>query len=890
MTNLRSSWKIAVWVTAILLAAQVTASISVRTPRVHNYFSERLEDAFGRPVHVKHFDIEILPSPRIYASGVTVGEDPAFGYEYFLRAEQLTAGLRWSGFLRGRFELGTLSLAQPSLTLVRNTEGRWNLEDWLPPAKRIGVVTSPVYGPSRAPTIANRLEKIEIDDGRINFKRTDIKQPFALTSVSGTVEQISPGRWKLELKAQPWRSGVALQSAGTVQVRGDIAGTSARLQPASFAVRWNKVSLADLFRLLHGKDYGVRGTFELEATAKSGAPPDDTEATNSRSLNDSFVGGDWSYTLRASAAEIHRWDLTERSDNPAVTANIQGRCNVALKRLAADTLTLETPLSNLHGTAEFVSAAKPFMQIKFESAGLQGADILSWYRAFHPDVADSISAAQFFTGTLQLQAWPLQLQEITVTSLGGTLNLRGSEDVLKIGAFHAALNRNRLVMDPLHVALVSNSSTAPLTQAGRLTKLRASGESTGDASLTLIHDFASRSGALGVQGHVDNAEKFLKIAAGFGHTLNHGWDLTGPARIDMRRQWSSASTAVWNGAAEVTDAQLAAAGLNQPVQLQKARLEWKNGNRVAQIGQVEGFGAAWSGNISEIKSPDPGQQGVWNVQLHADHLDATELDRWVGPRARPGWVQRLLPSLFSGKTQTVSASELVRRLNVVGNVQVDELTIEKLKLQQLHLQGSLHDLQLNVTDGRAQWAGGGVRASMLAKFLPRPTYDVHAQLDGVNLTQLPIDASVADRLAGFASGAIHLKTTGVGRDELLQKLTGAGKVRLNNLEFRGWDVNASVTDGEAHPGISNWLSGVGTFTVRDRNVFLDDVRLDGGTQFTLIDGTVSFDREADLAVETSAGKRAVRNTNGPGQVLKIVGPLDGPRVTREKIVPRQPAD
>src|ERR1700736_3441492 len=292
MTNLRKWWRVALSVVALLVAAQSCVSLSVRTHRMHNYLNAHLEKAFGRPVQVKHFNIEILPSPRIYASGVTVGEDPAFGYEYFLRAEQLTAGLRWSGFLRGRFEFGTLSLSQPSLTLVRNSEGRWNLEDWLPPAKRSEARTSPAYGPNRAPTIANRLEKIEIDDGRINFKKTDIKQPFALISVSGSVEQVSPGRWKLELNAQPWRSGVSLQSAGSVQVRGDIAGPSARLQPASLAVRWNKVSLADLFRLLHGKDYGVRGTFELEATAKSGAPADTANTPTISSFDDSFVAGD----------------------------------------------------------------------------------------------------------------------------------------------------------------------------------------------------------------------------------------------------------------------------------------------------------------------------------------------------------------------------------------------------------------------------------------------------------------------------------------------------------------------------------------------------------------------------------------------------------------------
>src|SRR6202022_4887441 len=87
-------------------------------------------------------------------------------------------------------------------------------------------------------------------------------------------EQIAQGRWKLELEAKPWRSGAQLQSAGTVRVSGDIAGTSARLRPAKISVHWERVSLADLFRMVTGADLGLRGEFVLDATANSGAAND----------------------------------------------------------------------------------------------------------------------------------------------------------------------------------------------------------------------------------------------------------------------------------------------------------------------------------------------------------------------------------------------------------------------------------------------------------------------------------------------------------------------------------------------------------------------------------------------------------------------------------------
>jgi len=175
---------------------------------------------------------------------VTVGEDPAFGHEYFLRAEHLSAGLRWRGLLRGHFEFGTMSLNKPSLILVRNSEGRWNLERWLPPAKPNPAQSGRVYGPPSPVAPVNRLEKIEFDEGRINFKTGMISCLLRSRVFRGVVEQISPGRWQLQLEAQPWRSGVSLQS----RERSKCLATwqeLRRVQPAAVTLHWSEASLAD---------------------------------------------------------------------------------------------------------------------------------------------------------------------------------------------------------------------------------------------------------------------------------------------------------------------------------------------------------------------------------------------------------------------------------------------------------------------------------------------------------------------------------------------------------------------------------------------------------------------------------------------------------------------
>ncbi len=886
MKMLRKWWKLALTIVALLVAVQVGVSLLVRTRRMHAYLTTQLERAFGRPIEVGHFAVQLLPAPRLDAVQVTVGEDPAFGNEYFLRADNLSAGLRWTGLLRGHFEFGTLSLSRPSLILVRNNQGRWNLERWLPPAKSPSEAATRVYGPPPAIAPVNRLLKIDFDEGRVNFKNTDDKLPFALTSVSGSVDQVAPGRWQLRLEAQPWRSGVVLQSAGTVRVQGDVAGTSARLQPAQITVHWQEVSLADLFRLLRGRDYGMRGVFSLDGSLKSGAS-EAGSAPNSGNGAEALPG-QWIFSAEARAAQIHRWDLIERTDNPRLRLGVKGHWNVAAGTVRAEEVTIEGPRSNLRGSANYVSGPSAGFDLHLDSSGVQATDLLAWYRAFHPGVNDGISAEQFFTGGMTLRAWPLEIESAAFSSNGGVVKVPSLKVPLRIGPMRLGRERTMLVSEPVRIALGGAARDVLAPKRRRMATLMDNA-----ADITFNQDLSGRVGSISIEGHVQKVEEVLKAAAAFGRPINHGWELTGDALAVVRWDWQRPLTGHWNGRILFNKAKLVVAGLNLPLGVQESTLNWKDGQRSVDVTKVEGFGGAWSGSITE-RTISEGENGPrWNFSLTTDRMNAAELDRWVGPRARPNWLQRLLPSLLGGSSPSPAASELVRQMNAGGELNIGELTIEKLKLANVHAEGSLHDLQLEIRQADAQWAGGAVHAQVQAKFAPLPKYDVTAKLDRVSLAEIPAPGRFTERLAGFASGTIHIETEGVGRDELLQKLTGGGEVQLKNLEFRGWDVSASVADGAPHTGTSRWTSGAGTFTMRNRSVTVEDLSLDSGAEKTSLQGTVSFDRDADLTIETaSAGKRRGRiiGVNEAGHVLKISGPLDGPRVSVEKAAARQPAD
>jgi AsmA family len=123
MSRTRKYGRIVLLVFAILIVVQVGVSFLVKTHRIRRALIAGLESAFGRPVEADDFSVQLLPMPEVDIDRVTIGEDPAFGREYFLRADRMTARLRWLGLLPSvRHDLFNSPQSDPGAELRRPLE------------------------------------------------------------------------------------------------------------------------------------------------------------------------------------------------------------------------------------------------------------------------------------------------------------------------------------------------------------------------------------------------------------------------------------------------------------------------------------------------------------------------------------------------------------------------------------------------------------------------------------------------------------------------------------------------------------------------------------------------------------------------------------------------
>jgi AsmA-like protein len=844
-----SRWLRAILVVAVvLIALSWVFSLALRASAARRYLTAHLTASFGRPVDVSRFDFSLLDGGRIEGHSVTVAEDPRFGNEYFLRSDTLAAGLRWSALLAGQFEFGSVSLSRPSLNLVRNADGEWNIERWLPPpapANRPGFV-----GPVAPAARAVRPARIDIDDGRINFKRGDEKIPFALVGVSGRIEQSGAGRWQLDLEARPMRAGVELQDIGTMRLRGSVAGTTARLQPADLALTWRAASLADTLRLITQNDYGLRGELAVDLSAR--IAPSSAEGAAAGAMEKPGAppnGAQWSVAGVARLTGLHGWALPERQSDPAANLSIEMDWRLGEPRAQVRKLTLEMPASRLegHGDVDWARGVHPELQVVSSTLGF--SDILSCYRALHHDVAEDLRASGSLSLDLKLADWPFSLQDGAISSAGGTLTATALPAALRVGAFRANLAHGKIDLSPTEIGFLP----APATGGDRAGQAASAAEN----AFMVRGSIAPSAGAafhgplnwsVSIEGETSRIQDWLALAGTIAQPVNSGWTASGGVAVKIRGESADSSASPWIGTADFLGLTLNPSYVNQGLVFPRAHVEFTPAQRTVTLASAQAFGTSWRGSITRKYSDQR-----WSFDLTADALDAPDLDRWLGPRARPGFLARMIGFESAPASAGPLADAPVTRLAAQGRLRVAAISVPPMRIEKFDGQVEIAGRAIRIRSAQGDFFGGKVSGSLDAQLVPDPSYEFEGRFDRVDLALLARSVpTLSGRIGGTASATLALSAHGVGRQDLIDSMEGQGTLNGRNVSLRGLELSGAGADFAASALPNLFASLQGTYHVRNKSIDFVDVALENSEGGLAADGRVDFSHALNIRIHPSS--------------------------------------
>lgn len=849
-----------------LIIASWSFSLALEGGWLRRSLEATLAASFGRPVEVGHFGFSILGSPQFEADSVTVGEDPRFGQEYFLRADRLAARLRWTALLRGRIEFDRLSLSRPSLNLVRSADGQWNVETWLPPANE--QTSTAVYrGAAVLPAHATR---IDIDAGRINFKRGSDKLPFALLDVSGSLSLQRAGRWYLDLEAHPMRAAVMLQSPGTLRVRGTAGGTSARLQPADLRFSWEGASLADAARLARGTDYGLRGMLDGDFAVHVGR----TEVVGT-SMPWKIEGG-----VRLQA--IHRWDLVARADNPAVNVKLAGAWSPAESRLEMEHWAVEAPHSNVAGDASFDWSRGFNPDVRLLDSRIDFADLIDWGRAFFPGRVEDLDIEGNFGLEANVAGWPPRIHDVSLEGGGATLRSGGKFAPIRIGPLEVFWSRSSLVLAPVTVRLTGPSSkrgSRPIVaEAVPAGVFHLDGVLGPIPAGNALRDWPYR---LTISGQTTRLQDLRGVISAFGWQFAPNWSAEGPASLQIISIGSlRTGTSSVRGELGFRNLRLSSAAINEPILVSAASVELSPGERRVQISGANALGARWNGTL-EHRAATKG----WTFDLSADRLDIEEVGRALG-QSRQGLFYRLLP--FGGVAGLTPQTEAaIARISAQGHVHISELAVATVHLADVEAAADLDRGGLLLHRAEANLYGGRVSGEFRAQLGSEPRYSFRGQVDRTDLSELAALTSVRNGFAGIASGEIDLAAHGMGRQALLDSLSGEGFLHIQDptMDMLDLSVEAAVT-GFPNIAGNRFRSSTVSFRVEDRQIRVDPWLLSGRQKQLEIVGDIDFGRRLNLQVRSNSPSEHLGSGSEriSDDLWVIGGTLDAPQILREERV------
>ncbi|MGA8030650.1 MAG: AsmA family protein, partial [Bryobacteraceae bacterium] len=263
---------------AILILGLVAPLISAS--RLTGRIQKALDLSLGRKVHFTSVHLTLFSGPGFSLDDVTIDEDPRYGLEPFAHVTTLKARLRIDKLLAGRMIFSSLRLIDPSLNLVKRSDGTWNVVE----------LVQRLSAPRRAPL--NLFPAMEVSGARIDFKFGTRKTTLYIADTDLAIYPERSGKVYIQFSGWPARTDRAGNGFG--HLRGSASWYLSPGEQLQADVTLDPSNLSEMATLFRGHDIGVHGTVSSHARIEG-------PATALR------ISGE----LRVE--DVHRWDLLPSS-------------------------------------------------------------------------------------------------------------------------------------------------------------------------------------------------------------------------------------------------------------------------------------------------------------------------------------------------------------------------------------------------------------------------------------------------------------------------------------------------------------------------------------------------------------------------------------------------
>ncbi|MCI0523898.1 MAG: AsmA family protein [Acidobacteria bacterium] len=831
-----SRWRNVVLITAgailLLLAILFIAPKFVDINAYRGQIIAQLEQRLGRSVKLGAMELSLLPSIRIKVDDVAIGDDPQFARGEFVKAlsVKLQIGL-WS-LLTGAPEVSGIELLEPSVTLIKGSESKWNWSTLKP-------LQSAEKDSSQAPF------DLLVRDGRFTLidRSADPAVERNYTGVNIALDDFSPRQ------AFDFVIGLSIagkgpgEKAGQVEIEGEagpIDSEDASRTPVDARVRMEDADLAgleSLFGVLSQRagrlttDVNIRGRLAdgLKAEGR-------IKADQLRMVEGVEPAGD---PLEAEFALTARSE--EKSEGQSEISLAIDQCEV---RLGETKASVSGRVNRIPGD--------PLVDLRFKGDGVALDSLLESAYAFGFGPPPGTKASGAATVDLQLSG------DARSIALNGQAEFRDLK-------FQSSSMQQAMSVSELKL----NCNPGEITAAPfRATLSRTAVEFNN----LKISDYGKQPRAhLDVATNNAQLDDLIKIAESFGARpdMSGGGNASLKASIDTVLGEAGGATGgatKISGSGKLSDARLQMSGAAKPVEVANADLNF-SGDSLRVDNLAARLGSSQTNGWLQVKNFD---QPFLTFDLKADQLIVSELQQTLGSGQSP---QAKKPTSGS--------------IRADGQLAVGKLILEGLTATDMRSKVAMANQTLTLDPLSLKLYGGAYQGAVRIDQSQNPAeIALNGRFNGLDINQFLSSSGQRSAIYGRADGSLNVRgRTGDSSDALAKSLVGNGFVAISGGKFTSFDLMKQVEllgrlvnlptggAGTAFRSLkTNLRFDRGRMTTDAAQLIMDDLSVTGEGVMQLGDApTVDYNLLARLSPALTKRVMPQSAESGAGSILQSIG-------------------